>query len=228
MIINDLDTRTNRVMLVALPMVSWGLERLLETQQQRWAVAGVVCSIAEGIPNLPIFDPDLILFDLDNHDVSSIEHLQAKTSAKILILTSSNDMVMHDDVILSGASGVVGKYEKPDVLLQALDEVSAGEMWVKRGVTARLFFQLVRDIDPPWRVTHRVAAIGALTLREKNVVKAMLFDPVAPCKVIAFKLNIGEHTLRNHLTSIYRKLAVQNRAGMHAYVKQHGSSFLDR
>ena len=43
-----------------------------------------------------------------------------------------------------------------------------------------------------------------------------------PGKVIAQRLNISEHTLRNHLTSIYRKLSVSNRAELHAYVNRHG------
>ncbi|MDH3288155.1 MAG: LuxR C-terminal-related transcriptional regulator [Betaproteobacteria bacterium] len=35
-------------------------------------------------------------------------------------------------------------------------------------------------------------------------------------------LNISEHTLRNHLTSIYDKLNVANRLAMFAYAHEHG------
>ena len=35
-------------------------------------------------------------------------------------------------------------------------------------------------------------------------------------------LSISEHTLRNHLTSIYDKLDVANRLEMFAYAHKHG------
>ena len=44
----------------------------------------------------------------------------------------------------------------------------------------------------------------------------------ATAKVIAEKLHISEHTLRNHLTSIYDKLGVANRLELFAYAHKNG------
>ena len=41
---------------------------------------------------------------------------------------------------------------------------------------------------------------------------------------MAERLNISEHTLRNHLTSIYRKLELSNRMELYLYVQRHGLS----
>ena len=45
---------------------------------------------------------------------------------------------------------------------------------------------------------------------------------VATAKTIAQILYISEHTLRNHLTSIYNKLEVANRLELYAYAHKHG------
>jgi DNA-binding CsgD family transcriptional regulator len=40
-------------------------------------------------------------------------------------------------------------------------------------------------------------------------------------KVLAARLFISEHTLRNHLTSIYNKLDVANRLELYVYAVKH-------
>jgi DNA-binding CsgD family transcriptional regulator len=40
--------------------------------------------------------------------------------------------------------------------------------------------------------------------------------------VIAARLHVSEHTLRNHLTSIYSKLGLPNRLALYAYAHRHG------
>lgn len=211
-----------RVMLVALPLMSWGLERLLEGDHGRWSVVGVVESAAEGVLRMEQIGPDVIVFDLDGEEgTESLAHLQAQTSAKILVLTSSRDHALQDSAVLVGARGVVGKYEAPVVLLRALEKVNAGEMWIERSATSRIFMELSLHQDGRWRSSRR-ASVSALTPKEKLTVEALTSDAAAPGKVVAQRLNISEHTLRNHLTSIYRKLSVSNRAELQAYINRHG------
>jgi len=214
-----------RVMLVALPLMSWGLERLLEGDHGRWSVVGVVDSAAEGVLRLEQIAPDIIVFDLDGEEgTESLAHLHGQSPAKILALTSSRDPALQDSAVLVGARGVVGKYEAPVVLLRALEKIHAGEMWIERSATSRIFLELSRHQDGRWRSSRR-ASVSALTPKERQTVEALASDAAAPGKVIAQRLNISEHTLRNHLTAIYRKLSVSNRSELHAYVNRHG---LDR
>ena len=209
-------------MLVALPLMSWGLERLLEGDHGRWSVVGVAASAAEAVLRLDHVAPDVIVFDLDGEEgTESLAHLQSQTSAKILTLTSSRDSALQDSAVLVGARGVVGKYEAPVVLLRALEKINAGEMWLERSATSRIFTELSRHQEGRWRSSRR-ASVSALTPKERLTVEALASDAASPGKVIAQRLNISEHTLRNHLTSIYRKLSVSNRAELHAYVNRYG------
>ena len=215
-------TGPTRVMLVALPLMSWGLERLLEGDHGRWSVVGVVASAAEGVLRLEQIAPELVVFDLDGEEgTESLAHLQSQTPARILALTSSRDSVLQDSAVLAGARGVVGKYEAPIVLLRALEKVHAGEMWIERSATGRIFTELSRHQEGRWRSSRRTS-VSALTPKERLTVEALASDAAAPGKVVAQRLNISEHTLRNHLTSIYRKLSVSTRAELHAYVSRHG------
>ena len=197
-------TGPTRVMLVALPLMSWGLERLLEGDHGRWSVVGVVASAAEGVLRLEQIAPELVVFDLDGEEgTESLAHLQSQTPARILALTSSRDSVLQDSAVLAGARGVVGKYEAPIVLLRALEKVHAGEMWIERSATGRIFTELSRHQEGRWRSSRRTS-VSALTPKERLTVEALASDAAAPGKVVAQRLNISEHTLRNHLTSIYR------------------------
>ena len=63
--------------------------------------------------------------------------------------------------------------------------------------------------------------IATLTSRERQTIAAVASDASAPAKVIAERLCISEHTLRNHLTSIYGKLDVSSRLGLYAYATRH-------
>ena len=63
--------------------------------------------------------------------------------------------------------------------------------------------------------------IASLTMRERQTIAAVTSDASVPVKVIASRLCISEHTLRNHLTSIYSKLGVCGRLGLYAYASQH-------
>ena len=68
--------------------------------------------------------------------------------------------------------------------------------------------------------------IAMLTVRERQTerqtISAMASDASAQGRVFAERLNISEHTLRNHLTSIYSKLGLSNRLDLYAYAHKHG------
>ena len=67
-----------------------------------------------------------------------------------------------------------------------------------------------------------------LTNKERRTVAAVVADASAPAKVLAERLCISEHTLRNHLTSIYAKLEVPGRLGLQAFISQQQQGFLGR
>ena len=218
-----------QVLLVALPLVAWGLERLVESAQPRLMLAGSVSSVAEYLLSLHLYTPDVVVLDLDSEDcIESLADLHNQTKARILVVTGSSDVALHDSAVLAGARGVVDKRDSASAstLLKAIEKVHDGELWIDRNATSRIFLELARkkaerDIGPEQQ------KIAKLTRREQQTIASLASDPSAPGKLVAEKLHISEHTLRNHLTSIYSKLGLTNRVDLYAYAHKHGLSTVD-
>lgn len=210
------------VHLVALPLVAWGLERLINTASPKLATAGTSSSLLECVGQLQKQDADVIVVDLDNEaNPDALAQFSSQVPGRILAITSTTDSAQHDRAILAGARGVVSKRESPAALLKAIEKVKEGEIWLDRDATSRIFMQLVKG-----KASHAAdpaqGRIASLTRRERQTVAAVASDASAPGKVIADRLNMSEHTLRNHLTSIYGKLGVTNRVDLYAFAHKHG------
>lgn len=212
-----------QVHLVALPLVAWGLQSLLEGANAGIEVVGRSGSIGESLTELRLSAPHVVVVvDLDSEDsLDALTELSSRGQTHVLVISGSTHAVCHDNAILAGARGVVSKRETPAALLKAIEKVHAGEVWLDRDATGRIFMQLVhgkasQSHDP---IQDK---IGSLTRRERQTVAALASDAAAPGKVIADRLNMSEHTLRNHLTSIYGKLGLTNRVDLYAFAHRHG------
>jgi two-component system, NarL family, nitrate/nitrite response regulator NarL len=210
-----------RVHIVAQPIAAWGLERLIESDPQRFAWAGSTESADDCLSAMTHRPVDVVLVDLDGEaGESAVAKLFNATKKHILAVGCTHKPEQQDAAVLAGARGVIQKRESPALLLKALEKVHQGELWVGRAATSRIF-ELARKTvgqlpDP------EQPRIASLTPRERQAIAALASDATAPGKVIAARLHISEHTLRNHLTVIYSKLGMPNRLALYAYARQHG------
>jgi DNA-binding NarL/FixJ family response regulator len=220
-------TTTIRVQIVAEPIVAWGLERLVQSVHPRFEVSGSAERVADCLSNLQGGAADIALVDLDGaQGADVVTGLFGAVSVKILAISGSRDPALHDRAVLAGARGVVQKRESPALLLKAIEKVHDGELWVDRAATSRIFMELARQKAGKKADPER-ARIATLTPRERHSIAALASDASAPGRLIAARLHISEHTLRNHLTSIYSKLGVANRLALYAYAHQHGLEVAD-
>lgn len=204
--------------------ILWGLERLIETQQPAMQVAGTAQSCAEAFEQIDSAAPDLILLDVDSGQedgLVAIAALKARSRARILVWTGSHDESLHDDAVLAGANGVVRKESPAETILSAINKVHAGELWLDRAATGRIFGELSKlrssqEADPDQ------ARFASLTAREQQIVAFAADHPGRTGKALAQMLGVSEHTLRNHLTSIYEKLHVPGRVALYAFAHRHG------
>jgi len=218
------NTVSIRVFLISgQSCVLWGLERLIETQQPTMHVVATAQSCADALERIGNATPDLVLLDSDSvieDSVAAIAELKARSSAKVLVLTGAHNELLHDDVILAGAYGVLRKEAPAEIIVSAIEKVYAGQLWTDRTTMARIFRDLSRltssqEADPDQ------ARIRSLTAREREIVALAADHPGTSGKSLASMLNLSQHTLRNHLTSIYEKLGVGNRTAMYAFAHKH-------
>ena len=204
--------------------ILWGLEKLIESAKPDMHVVGSTTSYREALKKLEEVSPDVILLDLDlgeENGLDAIPKLIAASSAKILVLTGLRDESAHHNAILAGARGVVEKEARAEAILTAIRKVHQGEIWLDRAATGRLLVEVSRKMEGRNSVNSAQARIATLTAREREVITLSVANAGATAKAIAEKLRISEHTLRNHLTSIYEKLGVANRLELFAFAHEH-------
>jgi two-component system, NarL family, nitrate/nitrite response regulator NarL len=213
--------RPVQVYLVAPPMVSWGLERLVQTAHPYMELLGTSCSIDASMGAIQKDPPDVVVAAVEsNAELQQLTSLQTQCSAKLLVITGSQEIALMDRAVLAGARGVVRTSDPPAALIKAIEKVDAGELWIDRSATSRIFMEMARQKAAEGNDPEKTK-IATLTSRERQTIAAVAGDASAPAKVIASRLCISEHTLRNHLTSIYSKLELTSRLDLYAYATRH-------
>lgn len=201
-----------QVHLVAPPLICWGLQRIVQSAGAPFLLVGCCSSLEEAQPLLERNAPDVVVLDLDDGYVfEDVARLYDRLRVKVLVLSSRTDFL--HEVMKVGARGFLHKRETPGMLLKAIEALGAGEVFVSPAAT---------DCFRNGEVQQALRTPGfeddsSLTVRERQTIAAVTADAAEPIKVIASRLCMSEHTLRNHLTAIYSKLGVSGRLGLYAY-----------
>lgn len=218
-------TQPIRVLLVDdQQIVLWGLEKLINSEKPRMEVVGIAMNISDARCIAAEKQPDIIILNisLDNTDcVNFIPDFANSGNTRIVVFTEVYDKEVIDRAVLSGARGVVHRKEPMQTILRAIEKIHEGELWLDRITTGRIFLQNSRMRGKTSHDTD-TEKITTLTRKECMILRAFS-DGVGgeQNKQIAAKLCMSEHTLRNHLTSIFSKLGIKNRFSLFAYAKQH-------
>ena len=85
---------------------------------------------------------------------------------------------------------------------------------------SRLLSELTRPVSSR-RPDAEAQKLASLTARELKIIGAIVVGNGALNRSLAQTLFISEHTLRNHLVSIYKKLGVANRLELYVYAVKH-------
>lgn len=211
-----------RVMIVDdHPTLVWGLEQLIAAQSPRMQVVATAHSADEALNQAPSCRPDVVLLDLDlNGRRSGLDILPALSSqqgCQVLVLTGQRKTEILDQAVQLGARGVLRKDASAETVIKAIDKVCGGEVWLDRASLARMLNGLRQGAAQ----NPEQARQATLTQREKKIIQIILAGHGAGNKILATRLFISEHTLRNHLSSIYHKLGVSNRLELYVYATRH-------
>jgi len=180
-------------------------------------LVGVACSAAEAAAKAAEMRPDVILLDIEACGLGAVARLTSAGVAPV-VAVANGEAAVRASAVRAGARGVVRKDDAPDLIRKALRKVREGELWLDRGSTAKLFEELLGGANG--RLPE--GKIANLTIRESDIVRALLRHEGASSRELASTLRMSEQTLRNHFSSIYRKLGIPNRVGLVAYAARHG------
>jgi DNA-binding NarL/FixJ family response regulator len=208
-----------RVMIVDdHPTLVWGLQQLINTQEPRMQVVATAHEADQALSLAQRHRPDLVLLDLDLDGRSGLDILPVLSSqqdCQVLVLTGERKTQVLDQAVQLGARGVLRKNASGETVIKAIDKVYSGEVWLDRASMARMLGGR-RGASTPEQLRQ-----ATLTQRERKIIQTILAGHGAGNKLLATRLFISEHTLRNHLSSIYHKLGVANRLELYVYALKH-------
>lgn len=157
--------------------------------------------------------PDIILMDINMPDMDGIQTtrqvLRANPTIGVIMVTMLEEDAPLFSAMRAGARGYVLKGARHQELLQTVRAVARGQVFFGPSTASRImgFFQ---DIEADLKPSVPEETFPELTPRELEVLE--LIAQGANNSQIAEKLVISDKTVRNHITSIFSKLQVADRA----------------
>ena len=158
--------------------------------------------------------PDLILLDLTMPGLNGMEALpvlhRLVPDARILILTMHDDVSYLRQALRKGASGYVLKKAADSELLNAIEVVARGDIYVDPTMTGSLVKELVPDIDSQTTAGTDADPWQTLSEREREVLRLVARGHTN--SEIGGQLTISVKTVETYRARGMEKLGLRTRA----------------
>lgn len=186
-------------------MVREGIKQLIEFDGD----IKVISQASNGedcLKQLSVELPDIILLDVNMVGMNGIDVLKEirknRIPVKVAMLTVHNEIEYLVSLVDIGVEGYILKDSSSAELVRAIKHINQGETYIQPDLIPALNSRLIhRDEDKE--------KIEALTRRELEVLKLVAKGHFN--KEIAIQLDISERTVKNHISSIFRKIDVSDR-----------------
>ena len=187
-------------------VVRAGYRRLLESTPDIEVIAEAA-SGEDAYSRYCELQPDVVVMDLTMPGMGGLEAsrriLAHDNSAKILVFSVHENEVMLNRALDIGVLGYISKRSASQVMIEAVRQVSTGEMYIGQEMMP---FLLKRKTSPDNDM------VSGLSSREFEVFR-LLADSKS-VNDIAELLNLSPKTVGHHMTHIKNKLGIANIAGL--------------
>jgi DNA-binding NarL/FixJ family response regulator len=191
-------------------LVRGGFRLILEAQPDIEVVGEAVDGV-EALERTRALHPDVVLMDIRMPTMDGLEATRRLLAdldpPRVLILTTFDLDEYVYDALRAGASGFLLKDVRPEQLADAVRVVAAGDTLLAPAITRRLVEQYLRRPRPG---AQTPAGLDSLTDRELDVLR--LVARGRSNQQIADTLFLGESTVKTHLTHLFAKLDLRDRA----------------
>jgi DNA-binding NarL/FixJ family response regulator len=192
------------------PLILQGLRRTLEASDGI-EIVGEAHSGPELLALIERRRPELVLLDISMPGLDGLACLEAISQSwpeiKTVVLSAHDDHPSIDAALLAGATAYIVKSVSSVDIASVLRQASAGAVYHAPVGSVASAGELPALNGPP------------LTQRETTILGEVARGLTT--KSISRNLWVSEHTVKFHLTNIYRKLGVSNRSGAVRYAFEH-------
>ncbi len=183
------------------PTVRFGLKHLLASAAE---VVGEAENAGDAVRLAGELRPDVVLLDLRLGEESGIEacrEIKALSDApRVLVFTAHASVEDVAGATLAGADGYLHKGVAGEELLGAIQRVYAGgRVWLLPAQDEEEAASRIRESSGEARLTPKEKEVFALVLKRRTNAE------------IAGELYISLYTVKNHVSSILRKLGLKSR-----------------
>jgi DNA-binding NarL/FixJ family response regulator len=193
------------------PLILQGLRRTLEASPD----IDIVGEARTGTELLALVErrkPDAVLMDMHMPELDGLACLEHITKTwpevKTVVLSAYGEQEQIDAALLAGANAYVVKSVSHVDVASVLRQAAEGAVHHAPARSAAVSNQPQPPTGP------------CLTDRETTILGAIASGQTT--KAIGQELWVSEHTVKFHITNIYRKLGVSNRTGAVRFALEHG------
>lgn len=189
-----------RVLIAASSaVIRAGLESLLATARMFQVVGSF--SIDMAAAQLEDLEPDVVLFDLESISDESMSLVIESGAARIILTDAENFAVINH----SGVRAVLPRDASSEEIIAAVQAAATGLIALHPDAFDYLLSRIRSGERPELAFSDSI-----LSPREIEILR-MIAEGLGN-KEIASKLNISDHTVKFHISSIFAKLGAANRA----------------
>ncbi len=164
--------------------------------------------------------PDVLLVSTEilQEELGVLERLVTEMeSTRVIVLTSRKDPDFLEGALRCGARGIFQREWPVQQIPVAIRKVTSGGVWLEQTVAEKVLEEILNRRKAPDLDEQKITS---LTAREREVI-GLICEGLRN-KEIASRLHISGATVSHHLTSIFRKLEVEDRTSLVIYSAKHG------
>lgn len=188
------------------PIVRQGLIKLIE-QEDGLEVCGEAGSVSVALEALKKLGPDVILVDISLEDSNGLELIKRVDDLGLqipmLVLSMHDEALYAEHALRAGASGYVMKQAASNTLIQAIEKVLEGEIYVSNAMSSQMLKMAFRSSGEDTRT-----GTETLSLRELEVFE--LIGRGNSTREIAEQLNLSVKTIETYRAHIKDKLQLRS------------------